>query len=339
MADPVRKGRRDSSGCSLNTRPSPIVLFAFNRPEETTQTLAALACNDGAKESELTVFCDGPRTAEDEEKTDQVRVIAQKAAGFKSVRVLMRSDNLGSVVAIRAGLRQMFDEHETVIVLEDDLTTSKYFLNFINKALVYYASEHRVASICGYSPSGITTSSQTYFLPGAHCWGWGAWRRTWVEADIDARKALDDLVQGDRIFEFDVAGAEPCTLLLHRAAKAERDSWVLPWMASAIIKNQLTLYPTQSLIRNDGLRASGLPVEWLHLFETSLANRSPKIGAAPLIADAAAFEHVRSLLIRWQCRDSRRQLLYNRLMNFLPVNFQRALYVARVQRSLRGSDQ
>lgn len=335
MADPVLKGCRDFSECRLNIPPSPIVLFAFNRPGETIRTLAALACNHGAKESELTVFCDGPRTAADEEKTEQVRTIAQQAAGFKSVRVIVRPDNLGSVLAIRAGLRQMFDEHETVIVLEDDLTTSEYFLSFINKALVYYASEHRVASICGYSPTGIPTSSQSYFLPGAHCWGWGAWRRTWVEADIDACEALDDLVQGDHIFEFDVAGAEPCTLLLQRAAREERDSWVLPWMAAAIIKNQLTLYPTQSLIRNDGLRASGLPVKWLHLFETSLADHCPEIGAVPLIADAAAFEHVRSLLLRWQCRDSRGQLLYNRLMNFFPLNIRRALYAASVRRSLR----
>jgi len=48
------------------TQASPIALFAFNRPEHTQATLDALRENELARESELTIFCDGPRSAEDE---------------------------------------------------------------------------------------------------------------------------------------------------------------------------------------------------------------------------------------------------------------------------------
>lgn len=338
MADLVFNHTRAPSGRGLNTRPSPIALFAFGRPQKTTQTLAALASNYGASESDLTIFCDGPRTDADEPKTEQVRAIAQQVPGFNTVRVVKRSENLGSAQSIRVGLNQMFDEHETAIIVEDDLTTSKHFLRFVNNALDYYAAEDRVVSVCGYSPPRITTSTETYFLPGAHCWGWGTWSRSWANAELDARKALDDLVQGGRVFEFDVAGAEPCTLLLQRAAIGERDSWLLPWMASAIVNEQLTLYPTQSLVRNDGLRASGWPANWLPLFESSLADYCPEIGTAPLITDVSVLKQVRSVLIHWRYGDSRGRLLYSRLMDLLPEKIRRALYVASVRRSLRRRD-
>ncbi len=322
-------------GISIS-RPSPVVLFAFNRPEATERSLAALANNHGADESELTVICDAPQVEEDAQKTEQVRAIARRAAGFKNVRVVARADNLGSAVSIRTGLDQMFDEHETIIVLEDDFTTSVHFLKFMNAGLAFYNNEDRVVSICGYSPAGINTLAHTYLLPGAHCWGWGAWRRSWSETELNPRKALHDIVRRDRIFEFDLGGTEPCTWLLHRAATGGRDSWVLPWMASAVLNNRLTLYPGRSLVRNDGLKNSGLPVEWLKLVSSPLADHCPEIRSQPLVANTLVMNHIRSNLIRLHCGDSRRQMLYNRLMENLPVAIRRSLYSARVRRAIRN---
>lgn len=335
MVDVVLSGRRIEQGCELKTGPFPIALFAYNRPEQTRMTLDALASNRGASESELTVFCDGPRTDADLPKIAAVRALAAQVAGFGRVRVETRPDNLGSAEAIRAGLNEMLDEHEAVIVLEDDLTTSEYFLEFVNKGLEMYANDDRVASICGYSPPGIDTPAETYFLPGAHCWGWATWRRAWNDAEQVPGKALHAVLQNDKVFELDLAGTEPCTLQLARAASGQRDSWVLPWMASAIVKEQLTLYPRHSLIRNDGLEDSGLPVGWLHLFESTLADRCPKVDLKPPVADTSAFEHVRALMMRWRCHDSRRKQLSLHLQQLLSESARRALYVSGVRRALR----
>ena len=40
---------------------SPIVLFIYNRPEHTRQTLEALASNTLAQESDLFIYADGPK--------------------------------------------------------------------------------------------------------------------------------------------------------------------------------------------------------------------------------------------------------------------------------------
>jgi len=52
---------------------APICLFVYNRPRETELTLNALKANYLAKESELFVFCDGPKNLEDKEKVEKVR--------------------------------------------------------------------------------------------------------------------------------------------------------------------------------------------------------------------------------------------------------------------------
>ena len=59
---------------------APIVLFCYNRPQHTEQTLRALSENILAEQSELFVFCDGPKadaTEEQLKKIEEVRRIVK----------------------------------------------------------------------------------------------------------------------------------------------------------------------------------------------------------------------------------------------------------------------
>lgn len=40
---------------------APVILFTYNRPDHTKKVLDALAENELAKDSELYIFCDGPK--------------------------------------------------------------------------------------------------------------------------------------------------------------------------------------------------------------------------------------------------------------------------------------
>ena len=51
---------------------SPLVVFAFNRPNMLQRTLTSLAGNLLADKSSLTIFCDGPCHEEDEPGTRAV---------------------------------------------------------------------------------------------------------------------------------------------------------------------------------------------------------------------------------------------------------------------------
>jgi hypothetical protein len=317
---------------------SPIVLFAYNRPEHTARTLAALSRNDLASLSDLTVFCDGAKGETDLESVEQVRAAVDAATdGFRSVRIIERAENMGLARSIIAGVTQMLEENETVIVLEDDMTTSPYFLTFMNSGLARYATESRVISVCGYTPNTTHSLPDSYFLPGAHCWGWATWRRGWALFEKDAAKLLKAIVECDLIYTLDVDGAEPITELLQRSALGDRrvDSWALRWMASAILYNKLTLYPGLSLLVNDGFDGTGTHKTKTNALATTLTDRPLRLQDAPLRAHAEAMTQLRDVLIRWQCESSRRRRLYYAITRFLPSGIERRIYSALVTRRLR----
>jgi hypothetical protein len=152
---------------------------------------------------------------------------------------------------------------------------------------------------------------------------------------MDAAKLLDKIMRCDLIFETDYRGAEPCTQLLQRMAMGDGDSWILPWMATAIAKNQVTLFPQQSLVSNEGLQASGIGKEWMHLFESSAGEASSEVGTITLEVDAAAIGQLRMLFLRWRSAESWKRRLYNCLMRFFPLSVDRYLYSTIVRRSLQ----
>ena len=97
---------------------SPIVLFAYNRPTHTLRTLDALSSNPEALESDLYIFCDGPKskiTDDDLKKIKQVVEIAKQEKRFKSVEVRVGNKNKGcsSIGGSRSSLSGSNDTRET----------------------------------------------------------------------------------------------------------------------------------------------------------------------------------------------------------------------------------
>jgi hypothetical protein len=236
---------------------APIALFVFNRPTHTRRTLEALAGNDFASDSDLVVFSDGPRNSLDEHLVAEVRELVQGFGGFRSVKVEAAKSNKGLARSVIEGVTMMFDQSEQLIVLEDDLVTSRNFLGFMNEALEYYRDDSRVASIHGFCPPMKIRTPDTFFLRGADCWGWGAWRRSWDGFRSDSNELLLEIRTRGLQREFDLYGLYPFTDLLEKQAKGEVDSWAIRWHASMFLANKFTLYPSTSLVQNIGMDGSG----------------------------------------------------------------------------------
>ena len=129
---------------------APIALFVFNRPWHTRQTVEALRNNEGASESELFVFCDGPRTERDDLPVDEVRQYVRTITGFKKITVVERDNNLGLARSIVSGVTEIVNTFGCIIVIEDDSVTSRFFLKFMNEALLQYKNAQRVMHVSGY---------------------------------------------------------------------------------------------------------------------------------------------------------------------------------------------
>ena len=236
---------------------APIVVFTYNRPEHTQRTLNALLINPLANESDIIIYSDSARTANHNKAVDEVRSYLSELTGFRSIKVIHRDKNFGLAESIIQGVTEVLQQSEKVIVLEDDMVVSPYFLEYMNEALEQFVDDDRVISVHGYVYPVDIELPEAFFLPGADCWGWATWRRGWALFNSNGQYLLDELVRRHLIQEFDYNGAYPFLNMLKEQIKGENDSWAVRWYASAFLTNKLTLYPGRSLVNNIGNDSSG----------------------------------------------------------------------------------
>jgi len=113
---------------------SPVVLFTYNRYEESMRVLSALSQNLGAEYTDVYVFSNAavPETPNDKEKVEKVRGgLKEYSDCFRSYTVIYREINRGANENMLYGINRILGEYDRVIVLEDDIVTSPAFLAFI----------------------------------------------------------------------------------------------------------------------------------------------------------------------------------------------------------------
>lgn len=281
--------------------PSPIALFAFNRPQCLQVTLKALAANTLARQSILTIFCDGPRDGEEQKKTDAVRDIARRTTGFASVTLVEREQNQGLAASIITGVSTMLEKYGQVIVVEDDLRTSPHFLSYMNDGLRLYKDDNEVASICGWScPGAEQLREQCFFLRGADCLGWATWRRAWAHFNADARFLYEEITRKNLQNAFNYDSLYNFTQMLKATADGTLDSWAIRWYASAFLKEMLTLYPSTSLVFHDGAEGTHVDNNATIKQQTTLADSPIYVSRMPI---AESFE-TRSIMNKYLTRQA-----------------------------------
>jgi hypothetical protein len=236
---------------------APIALFVYNRLHHTRRTVDSLKKNTLAGVSELVIFSDAPKTEVHSEKVREVRQYIRQIEGFKSVSIIERDSNFGLARSIIDGVTRVVKKYGRIIVLEDDMVTSPYFLTYMNEALEKYADDERVVSIHGYVYPVGQPLPEAFFLPGADCWGWATWSRGWACFNSDGQFLLEELKRRKLISAFDYNEAYPFSKMLEGQIKGTNDSWAVRWSASAFLAGKLTLYPGRSLVHNIGNDNSG----------------------------------------------------------------------------------
>lgn len=236
---------------------APITLFVYNRLEHTRRTVDALKKNKLADSCELIIFSDAPKSEIQVDGVKEVRQYIRQIDGFKSIIIVERETNYGLAKSIIDGVAKVVNQYGRIIVLEDDLVTSPYFLTYMNEALEKYADDNRVVSIHGYVYPVKQSLPEAFFLRGADCWGWATWQRGWAHFNPDGQYLIDELKRRKLIGMFDFNGAYSFSKMLKAQIKGSNDSWAVRWHASAFLADKLTLHPGRSLVHNIGNDASG----------------------------------------------------------------------------------
>ena len=240
---------------------APIVLFVYNRPWHTQQTLEALAQNILADQSELIVYADGPKVhATDAERSEieKVRELILSCQWCKTVKLITSETNKGLAHSIIDGVTTTVNNYGKIIVLEDDIVTSKGFLSYMNDALSFYANEEKVMHISGYMFPVRMKLPETLFYNTASCWGWGTWARSWKYFSNDASQLLLDIYYKKSIPSFSYNNTTAFITQLEKNISGEILTWAIKWYASFFLQNGFALHPYPSLTNNIGHDLSGI---------------------------------------------------------------------------------
>lgn len=257
----------------MNQAPAPVAVFAFNRLEHLSSTLQALALNELAEQTPVYLFLDGPKNNSD--RSAQEKIIAYIHSGiekkFASFTLIQSDLNKGLAQSIITGVTKTVKDFGRVIVLEDDLVTSKFFLKFMNDALEKYENDERVISIHGYVNFIGNPMKEPFFLKGADCWGWATWERGWKLFEPSGQKLLNEVRARKIERTFDFENSVHYVKMLQDQIKGKNNSWAIRWYASAILKEKLTLYPAVSFVKNIGLDGSGTHCDITSDYDMDLA--------------------------------------------------------------------
>ncbi len=236
---------------------APIVLFTYNRPWHTKQTVEALQNNLYAEQSHLFIFSDGPKTEKDEQRVKEVRKYLKTIKGFKNIEIIERDKNWGLANNIIDGVTKIVNEYGRIIVLEDDIVTSPYFLKYMNEALNRYEDEERVMDISGYMvPIKTDGLPDTFFLKLAACWGWATWKRAWKYFERNPEKQIK-LLTKEQIKDFNLNNSCDFWSQVVLNYQGKLNTWAIFWYLSVYLNNGLSLHPRESLTKNIGTDGSG----------------------------------------------------------------------------------
>lgn len=236
---------------------APIVLFAYNRPWHTQQTVEALQKNKLASESELFIYSDEAKNDDARVSVDEVRKYIDNITGFKKITVIKRDKNWGLADSIIDGVTKIVNEYGRIIVLEDDLVTSPYFLQFMNESLEFYEDEEKIWHVSGWNYPIETDGLNNVFLCRVmNCWGWATWADRWRHYEKDVDKTMEEFSKDD-IKRFNLDGVEDFFGQVTANYEKKINTWAIFWYATIFKHEGLCLNPAQTFVENIGLDASG----------------------------------------------------------------------------------
>jgi len=246
----------------VNKTLAPIVLFVYNRADHTEQTIEALKNNILAEDSNLYIYSDAAKNANAIQAVLEVRGYIKSVKGFKTVTIIQRDKNFGLAASIIDGVSVVCAKHGRVIVLEDDLVTSQYFLTYMNDALDIYKDVEKIFSITGFNFSSKFMKfpkdykEDIYLNIRPMSWSWGTWIDRWKEVDWDVLD-YQDFIKSSQKKEFNKGGPD-LTRMLKKQMNGKSDSWYIRWTYNAYKKSKFTIYPKVSYVNNIGHDNSGV---------------------------------------------------------------------------------
>jgi GT2 family glycosyltransferase len=257
---------------------APIVLFTYNRLWHTTQTIEALQKNELASQSDLFIYSDGVKDNDSNSIIHELRKYLKTITGFKSITIIERDKNWGLADSIIDGVTEIVNKFGKIIVLEDDIITSPYFLKFMNNSLDFHENKSKVWHVSGWNyPIDPDSLPSTIAIPIMNCWGWGTWATNWKFFSKNPIAEYNLLIKNRSLqMKFDIDNSINNWKQIKLNHQNKINTWAIYWHAT-IFKNQgLCINPTISLTQNIGFDNSATNCKGDNPFKTIIFSKSIK---------------------------------------------------------------
>ena len=237
---------------------SPVVLLAYNRLDHFKLTLSSLEKNSEARRTKVYLFIDGPKNNDDLKIQELIINHAQVYKNnFASLYIVRREKNFGLRKNITQAISSVFEEHDEVIVLEDDIVVSESFLSFMNSALRAYKDNLKVWHINGFSELNYQDRSENIYMSRfTSCWGWATWKNRWAYYERDIDKLLKEFNFLDRAY-LSLFGISNRWRQIKANKTGKIDTWAVFWHATIAKKRGMCVSPWVSYTKNIGFDGSG----------------------------------------------------------------------------------
>ncbi len=224
--------------------------------------LQELEKNTLAEQSHLYIYSDGVKDNNDlleKQSIQEVREVIRGNWSFDKIHIVESNQNKGLANSIMDGVSDIIKKYGRVIVLEDDIVTSKGFLEYMNNALDFYQKEKSVMHISGYFlPIRLkSVQDDTFFFNASSCWGWGTWNDRWEKLETDVASLKKKLLDKQLVDYFNIDNSIEHFHQIDQNLSGEICTWSVRWYATITLLNGLCLHPKKSLVQNIGLDGSG----------------------------------------------------------------------------------
>lgn len=236
---------------------APVLLITFNRPDTTKVVFEKIR---DAKPLKFYVAVDGPRKDKktDKELVAEVMRIVQNVDWPCDVNYEFKEENAGAEKTVSSAISWVLEKEEYVIILEDDIVAPLSFFRFAEEMLIRYKDEPHIATVTGsnFTPIIVPNDADYFFAKYGHSWGWGTWRRTWENYDLNLNIPDEHL---KKTFLKEISNSKPEMIYYRKRFKNMQrkgpgnSSWDNVCMYMHRVNNSLSVIPKVNLTSNIGV--------------------------------------------------------------------------------------
>lgn len=239
---------------------APIVVSVYDRLEHLRRCVESLQMNKLATESVLYVVSDAAYKEEHIKKINEVREFISSIKGFKEVKPVFREKNLGAHLSLSLMLKEVLQNYDSFIFLEDDIVVSNDFLQYLNDGLVYYREQKNIFAICGFkAPFDLPSDykEDVFFYPCNSPWGFATWKDRWKSVNHDYYDRYSELKKDRKKFKEFLSIGFYIKGILQADSRKEIVAGDLRVYYHMFQHNMCSVFPVKSKTQNWGFDGTG----------------------------------------------------------------------------------